>query len=353
MNKRLFLSILAVAAFFNANAQKLIVQKDTVDCGQVAYNSPVTASFDLRNKGLRKLKITDVKVSCGCVNVDYPKGEISAGDNFKLKLTFDARQMGHFEKAACVYSNGSKKPVYLTMRGKVVEELEDFSGSYPFVYGDLRTDKNDIEFDDVNKGDKPEQTIHIRNTGNKTLQPNVMHLPAYLSAAVTPEKLRPGATGKVTLTLNSSKLRDYGLTQTSVFLANNLGEKVSADNELSVSAVLLPGFVGMTDEQKQYAAKINLSAEKLVLDFKGKDKAKGEIHLKNDGRTTLNISSLQMFTDGLRVTLGKKAIEPGESTTLKVTAEREELRKARSKPRILMITNDPDKSKVVIEIKPL
>jgi hypothetical protein len=35
---------------------------------------------------------------------------------------------------------------------------------------------------------------------------------------------------------------------------------------------------------------------------------------------------------------------------LKITAQRNQLLKARTKPRILMITNAPDKSKVVITI---
>lgn len=343
-------ALLLCALSLPASAQRLVVQKGTVDCGQVVYNSPVTAVFELRNKGLRKLKIDDVRVSCGCVKAEYPTEDISIGDKFTLKLTYDAKQMGHFEKSACIYSNGSKEPVYLTMKGVVLEEIEDFSGTYPFTYGDLRTDKNDIEFDDVNKGDTPVQTMHIRNTGTATLQPNIMHLPPYLTATVTPEKLRPGASGTITLTLNSSKLRDYGLTQTSVHLGNNIGDKVSSDNEVTVSAVLLPGFV-TSDATRQYAPKIELSSETLTLDFNGKDKAKGEIKITNKGRNALKISSLQMFTGGLRVTLGKQVLDPDESTTLKITAEREELQKARSKPRILMITNDPDKAKVIIEIK--
>ena len=258
--------------------------------------------------------------------------------------------LGHFEKSAAIYSNGSKKPVYLTMRGVVLSEVVDFSGQYPFEFGDLRADRNDIEFDDVNKGDRPVQEIYIRNTGTKTLTPNLMHLPPYLSAEVTPEKLRPGHGGKITLALNSALLRDFGLTQTSVYLAGQLGEKVSSDKEISVTAVLLPGFSGMTDGQRQYAPRMALSSDSLVLSFDGKSKRKGEIKITNNGRTTLRITSLQMFTGGLRVTLSKKNIEPGEEAALKITAYRDELKKARSQPRVLMITNDPDKAKVVIKI---
>lgn len=351
MDKKILMAALMALASLQADAQRLTVEKETVDCGSVAYDAPVTAVFELRNKGVRKLKISEVRTSCGCIGVDYPKQEVGGGDRFKVRLTYDARQLGHFEKSAAIYSNGSKEPIYLTMRGVVRAELEDYSGSYPYDFGSLRADKNVLEFDDVNKGDTPELEIYIRNTGTKTLRPNIMHLPPYLSAAVTPENLRPGHAGRVSVSLNSEKLHDYGLTQTSVYLAGNPGEEVSQEKEITVSAVLLPGFDGMTGEARRSAPRMAMSADSLVFDFEGKGRKKGEIKITNNGRTALKIRSLQMFTGGLRVTLGKRELDPGESTTLKVTAYRDELLKAHSRPRILMITNDPDRAKVVVKIK--
>ena len=351
MKKRILIIALVAMASMQASAQRLTVEKKTVDCGSVAYEAPVTAVFELRNRGVRKLKINDVRVSCGCIDVDYPKGEVSGGERFKVKLTYEARQLGHFEKSAAIYSNGSKKPVYLTMRGVVLAEVEDYSGTYPFSFGDLRADKNVLEFDDVNKGDTPELQIFIRNVGTNTLQPNIMHLPPYLSAAVTPQKLRPGHAGRISVSLNSDKLRDYGLTQTSVYLANMPGEEVAPEKEIVVSSVLLPGFDGMTPEAKKFAPKMVISADSILFDFEGKNRKKGEIKITNTGRSALKIRSLQMFTGGLRVTLGKRELDAGESTTLEVTAYREELEKVHSRPRILMITNDPDRPKVVVKIK--
>ena len=351
MNKRTMILSLAAMAVMQASAQRLTVEKETVDCGSVAYDAPVTAVFELRNKGGRRLKITDVRTSCGCVGVEYPRGEVAGGETFKLRLTYDARQLGRFYKQAAVYSSGSDEPLYLTMRGVVLAEVADYTGAYPFVFGDLRANRNELEFDDVNKGDKPELQIHIRNTGTETLRPNIMHLPPYLSAAVTPEKLRPGHEGRISITLNSDRLHDYGLTQTSVYLANKPGDKVSQDNEIQVSSVLLPGFEGMTDEVRKYAPKMVISADSLLFDFEGKKKKKGEIKITNTGRSKLRIRSLQMFTGGLKVTLGKRELDTGESTTLKVTAYSEELSKTHTRPRVLMITNDSDHPKVVVRIK--
>lgn len=72
--------------------------------------------------------------------------------------------------------------------------------------------------------------------------------------------------------------------------------------------------------------------------------------IRNDGKSELKIKSLQMFTVGLQVSLNKQTLQPGESAKLKVTAEKKLLKTARSKPRVLMITNDPDQPKTTIKI---
>ena len=48
--------------------------------------------------------------------------------------------------------------------------------------------------------------------------------------------------------------------------------------------------------------------------------------------------------------LNKQTLQPGESANLKETAEKKLLKTARSKPRVLMITNDPDQPKTTIKI---
>ena len=337
--------------FLPLNAQKLTIENATVNCGRTGFEQPISATFELRNKGMKRLVIESVKPDCGCTAVEFPK-EVGAGDKFTIKMIYDARQLGHFHKMAAVTSNGSKAPVYLTMTGVVLPEVLDYTGDYPFSMGDLLLDKTDLEYDDVNKGDTPIQEIHIMNNGTTKMTPNVMHLPPYLSAIVKPETVAPGRSATITVMLNSEKLRDYGLTQTNVHIAKQLGEKVSADNEMSVSAILLPDLKSYETTNKAEAPQLQISATDIDFsDFGGKAKKTADITLLNTGGSPLTISSLQMFTSGLKVTLGKREIAPGQSTVLKVTGFADELAKLRTRPRILMITNDPDHAKVVVNIK--
>lgn len=350
MKRSVILAALIVSAALGAQAQRISAKHEVIDCGNVMYESPVTAKFELRNKG-SDLIIDTVRTSCDCVVADYPKGVISKGDNFTVEVTFDARQLGHFHKEAAIYSNASDKPLYLTMRGVVVDHLTDFTGLYDFTLGSVRADKNNIEFDDVNLGEKPVQKIHIINSGTESVSPVIMHLPDYITASVSPTTIAPGHTGVATLTLNSTKLRSYGLTQSSVYLGMFPGDKVGDDKEISISAVLLPEFRNMSETQRLNAPVMKLSTETLDLgSFDDKDEKSGTIIIENQGKSRLNISSMQMFTSGLKVRLNKSRLDPGESAKLKITAYKKHLKNARSKPRVLMITNDPNKSKVVIHV---
>ncbi len=350
--KRMNIWMLASLMALSASAQQITTQHETVDCGQVKFRQPVTAEFLMKNEGTAPLVIERVLSSCGCTTVDYPKQRIAPGENFVVKATYDAKQMGTFYKQIGVCVQGTSKPFALTMRGKVVEHITSFDGLYDYTLGVLKADAQEVEFDDVNKGDRPVQRIHIFNPTEQVLEPVVMHLPAYLTAQVSPSKVAPHHSAVVSLTLDSKRLHDFGLNQTSIYLGANLGDKISTDKEVVVSAVLLPSFENMTEEQKQQAPQISLSTETLDLgSFGRKKKLKGEILITNTGKSDLEIRSMQMFTMGLQVSLGESKIKPGETEKLKVTAVAADLKKARTKrPRILMITNDPDHAKVTVKV---
>ena len=335
---------------FNVYAQQLSVKNEVIDCGNVIYEQPVTAKFEMQNMSSNPISIKDVKTSCGCTTVEYPKGQIAPGESFVVNATYDSRQMGHFCKDIALYSDASQQPFYLQIRGVVVEEIIDFAGQYPYTIADLNVDRNDVEFDDVNRGDRPVQKINIRNASSKSVSPVVMHLPSYMQAQVSPTTLQPGRQGTISLILDSKKVRDYGLTQTSVFLGMYPGDKVHPDKEISVSTVLLPAFTEMTETQMQYAPKLGLSAEELNIAFNGKAKKTETIIIENLGRSELDISSLQMFTSGMKVKLNKTKLQSGEQAKLKITVDAKEIKKARSKPRVLMITNDPKRAKVIINV---
>lgn len=351
MKKTIVPLLLAVFAA-TAQAQKMSVSEKTIDCGQVKFRNPVTVAFEITNKGNRPLVINKVLADCGCTMANYSKEPISKGTKAALTVTYDAKMMGHFHKQIAVYSNASDEPLMLTVRGVVVDTVRNINVSYQYKLGDLNADTDNIEFDDVNRGDKPYFIMNIQNTSSVVAQPQVMHLPNYLTAEVSPTKLKSGQEGQIIFTLNSRLLSDYGLTQTSVYLGFNLGDKVSRDKEITVSAVLLPDMSKLTDAERLNAPKMSLSSTDMVLLPAGRGgKMKGELLIENTGRSRLDVKDIEMYSSNMRLSLSKAKIAPGEKARLKVTADRDEVRNLKKEPRVLMITNDPEKPKVVIRIK--
>lgn len=350
--KRMNIWMLSALLALPASAQKITTQHEVVDCGQVVFRKPVTAEFVLKNDGHKPLVINNVLKSCGCTEVDYPKTGIAAGESFVIKAVYDAKQMGSFTKQVCLYTNADEEPFILSMRGRVVGSVVDFAGPYDEMLGAIKSDAQEVEFDDVNRGDRPVQRIHIFNPTDEVMEPVVMHLPDYLHAFVSPSKVAPHHSAEISFVLDSKKLRDLGLNQTSVYLGERPGDKIAPEKEIVVSAVLLPGFDNMTPAKKALAPKMEMSTTELNLgSFNGKKKLKGEILITNKGKSELDIRSMQMFTMGLQVNLKKSKIQPGETVKMKVTAVAADLKKSRVRhPRILMITNDPDHAKVVVKI---
>ena len=346
------LAVLAAAATLTASAQRIAADKQSIDCGRSGFEMPVTATFEMRNKGIKILHIEDVRPDCGCTTVDFPHKGIMPGEKFKISVTYDGRMLGHYQKQVAVYSNAGKKPFYLTMRGHVLADYQDYSQTLPYEFGEILADQNTVEFDDVNKGECPKQVITIVNNGTTAMQPNLMHLPKYLTAECLPEKVQPGQLAKLMVTLDSRHIRDFGLTQTSVYMASQLGDKVAPDIELPVSVVLLPSVKQFEGNNQELAPRMEISDTIVTLGVvNGKLQKSQTISIANTGRTKLEISSLQMFTRGLRLTLGKRELLPGEHTKLKIAvSDQKALDKSRTKPRVLMITNDPQRSKLIIGI---
>ena len=349
MRRYIFLAMAFVPMLLHAQAISL--PSDTINCGQVVFKHPVKAEFKMKNSGDKPLLISDVKSSCGCTTVSYPKDAIAPGKTFSVSAVYDAKQLGHFQKEVGIYSNASDEPLLLTLKGVVVAKKSNFKGEYPYTLGDLLTDRNEVLFDDVNRGDMPVQQVHILNNSDETMEPQLMHLPPYLRGEVKPARLAPGRSATVTLQVDSKQITDLGLKQTQIYLGAFPGDKVSPEKQLDINIILIPSFGKQTKEQLAAAPRLQLSKGRINIgSFEGKAKKKDDLEITNIGKSTLSIRSLQIIGTGLEVSLNNQQIEAGESAKLKVTAIRDLIAKSRTVPKVLLITNDPTQPKVLINV---
>lgn len=326
---------------------------ETVNLGQIEWKYPVTAQYVITNTGNQPLVLTEVEADCACTTTQWTQTPIAPGQKGTVKVTFDAKALGRFQKSVAIYTNAEPHLVYLNLTGEVVQEIKDYTKTHPYLIGQIRIDKNVLDFPDVQHGEQAVMRIGVVNLTDRAYEPVLMHLPPYLQMEAKPKVLQKGERGIITLTLNSERLSDLGLTQSSVYLARFAGDKVGEENEIPVSAVLLPDFSHMTEAEKAQAPELKLSLKNIDMSavLAKKSKAREDIMLTNIGKSPLVISKLQVFHPAVGVSLKKNVLQPGESTRLRVTVSRRGIGKKRGHLRLLMITNDFKQPKVEINIK--
>jgi len=331
---------------------RFVADTEIMKVGEVMFQRPKTVTFGFVNKGDQPLILREVTPSCGCLAIDYPKDSIAVGERAQIQVIYDAGILGTFYKDVEILTNASEKPVYLALQGCVVTEVQDFSGEYPLDLGNVRLESNYLEFDNVNKGDHPVAELRLVNTERTVYRPELMHLPPYLTAEYLPESIPAGKEGVIRLTLSSEDLPMMGLNQTSIYLARYMGDKIGDANEIIVSAVLLPDFSQLVDEQKANAPSIVLSEHNLDMGSIGpKQKKKAIVTIQNVGKSPLHIHQVQVFNKAVSVSLSNRVLKPGKKTKLKVTVLSKYLKNAKSRPRVLLISDDPTHSKEIINIE--
>lgn len=356
MKKKTLLIYILACVCLTGQAQ-LQTQHSSVNIGEVSWHSPKSYDFVFQNKARHAVTIIDVVTDCDCTSASWQPGQVlEAGQKTTIRVTYDAQTLGHFRKGVrvCTNDKGKERVEEVWLEGKVVSSLTNYTIDYPYALGeDIYLTHSTVEFDDVQNGDRPSMTIGIANGTKKDYTPTLMHLPDWLTATFSPSILRPGQTGYLTLTADASKVGRYGLAQTSVYVSRYMGDKVSKDNDIQVSLTIVPK-VNTTPEALATAPKAVLDTI-VTLEQAGKRKARranGTVTIQNAGLSNLEISRLQVYNLGLQVSLNKSTIQPGQTATLRVSGWTEdEANQHKGRRRILLITNDPLRPKITIDVK--
>lgn len=351
-----FFSFIYICCFFALTllAQpRLSSNKETHKFGQIEWKHPVKVEYVITNTGNQPLVLSNVTTSCACTVADWTKTPIAPGEKGTVSAIFDAEALGHFEKSIGIYSNAAPYLAYLKFTGEVVREVKDFSKTHPYQIGKIKMDLNELAFPDVYRGDKPQLKLSLVNLSDKPYEPVLMHLPYYLKIEKDPAVILKGKKGTVTLTLDTEQLPDLGLTHASVYLSRFSGDKVGEENEIPLSVVLLPRSSSLTESERAKAPVIQLS--ETDLDFSEEltknKKVSHKIEIVNAGKSALKITKLQVFNSSVGVRLKKTLLLPGQSTKLQITISPQQTINKKRRLRILMITNDPVRPKVEINIK--
>ena len=342
--------VVGLAMSLNGFAQRISFERTVVNAGSTIWKKPVTAVFKFTNKDKTPLLIRDVDAGCGCLRPQWTRDPLMRGDDGEISITYDAMMLGHFDRYIDVYTNADEKPVRIRMKALVNNgEKRTLEELYPYSIDEILLSTNNVEFMDVSSGDSVKAEIEILNNGSTVYTPMLMHLPSYITAEYMPEMIARGRRGKIELTLHSDKLQDLGLNQTSIYLARFSGDKVGPNNEIAVSAVLLPDLHFAEEFVKK--PNFQISTTELNIGKLGKKtKLTGQVKLTNRGTGVLKLSKIQAFNQAITVSLPKTELQPGEEVKMQVTVDARFLGMSKAQPRVLIITNDANHPKEVVNV---
>ncbi|MBN2214289.1 MAG: DUF1573 domain-containing protein [Bacteroidales bacterium] len=94
------------------------------DFGKIRQNIPVTAAFEFKNGSMIPLVILSVEPQCGCTIADYPRKPLKYGNKGVVSISFDAKDMGYFQKSVAVLTNTEEGTTTLIIKGEVIKSGE-------------------------------------------------------------------------------------------------------------------------------------------------------------------------------------------------------------------------------------
>lgn len=103
---------------------------ETIDLGKIQQGNPTVATFSVANIGMEPLIIEQANPTCGCTISDYTKEPIANGKAGTIKATYNAANIGAFEKHLTVKFAGVDQVKSITIKGEVLSK-DDFAKLQP------------------------------------------------------------------------------------------------------------------------------------------------------------------------------------------------------------------------------
>jgi len=135
--KKIILIFLLLFRFSHTKAQESIIpsmdpnapdikfENEVLDYGTIDYDSNGIREFKFTNVGKSPLTITSVTGECGCTTTSFdgkpgwPQEPVLAGKSGVIKVKYDTKREGRFEKNVTVTSNSKFASKKVRIKGEV------------------------------------------------------------------------------------------------------------------------------------------------------------------------------------------------------------------------------------------
>ena len=107
------------------NAPEIKIENEVLDYGTVDFDANGVREFKFKNIGKSPLTITSVQGECGCTSTTidgkpgWPQEPILPGKSGAIKVKYDTKRVGRFEKNVTITSNSKLATIKVKIKGEV------------------------------------------------------------------------------------------------------------------------------------------------------------------------------------------------------------------------------------------
>jgi hypothetical protein len=115
----------SVVPSIDPNAPEMKFETEVVDFGTVKFDANGVREFKIKNVGKSPLTISNVQGQCGCTatTIDgkpgWPQEPILPGKSASIKVKYDTKRPGPFEKNVTITSNAKEPSKVVKIKGVV------------------------------------------------------------------------------------------------------------------------------------------------------------------------------------------------------------------------------------------
>ncbi|MBE6331486.1 MAG: DUF1573 domain-containing protein [Bacteroidales bacterium] len=349
------LSILVSMVVFNAAwaAGEIKFEKTTHDFGTIRESSgDVSVEFAFTNVGDGPLLILRAASSCGCTVPDYPHQPLRAGQGGVIKVTYHAKgRPGPFQKTVTIYDNTQKR-TQVTIMGNVVSTTTPEDTYANDMGAGLRSKTRSMNFFDVypNRTNRT-RTLQFYNESDEPIQLTFRGKSKNVHLEARPDVIQPKQEGKVLVTFLTAESKDWGLHEETFQVFVKGKETLAKNNVVTITADIWEDFSKLSNKERKQAGTIELDCSELKFSSSAKMNQVKTIRLTNTGKNKLTIRKIcNDLPEVFKVQLEDNVIKSGQSTNLIVTYVPEENTVANLAHHLMIISNDPTNSRVIVNL---
>lgn len=361
MKKIVLTLISAVIAVCGFAQPKIQFDKTTYDFGQIhEEGGKVTARFNFTNVGNEDLVLKSVRPGCGCTAANYTKTAVAPGQSGFIDATYNpSGRPGSFNKNIKVTTNEPDMEVdkptphmifikgNVTPRPKTAFEKE----GYTIGSGMVRFKDNSCKIDILNT-EKHLDTFKVKNFWNRPVE---ISLDACEFATEAHRSFGPsiqgGEEGIIVIKYDGGKRNEFGSFKDAISFTTT--DSTDAKKELYYQVTIKEDFSKMSAGKLKKAPVAVFSRD--LIDFgqvKLNNSKMETITLTNNGKSDLIIRKVESGYGSVTVKFvpDTKILKKGESAEIQVSYVARH-KKGKQNATILIITNDPNNSQVLVNIK--